>query len=173
MENKRPCVEISVGALTGTVSGTFLWDDEHPGLCTFSSYDKRVYRYYAKLCDGGYVIDKTVLAEDPHIASWAWKQPLQNGRLTSDRDSVFTEEERQEVDEIFLVGLSGAFRDVALMMHFGLDKNDPGEASAFDKVSAEELAAWWMKRGARIGKRMGNTLTWSDGTQEEIIDYGE
>ncbi|SRR6266568_5422193 len=127
---EKLCVQISIGAWTEAVSGTYLWDNKNPGLSYFESYDTRVERFYARLCEGGYVIDKTVLADHPEITHWAIMQPLENGRLE-------------------------------------------GDLGAMDCISATTLALWWLKRGARVGRRIGNMIVWNDGTQEEIIDYGE
>jgi hypothetical protein len=38
----------------------------------------------------------------------------------------------------------------------------------FDKVSAAYLARYWGSRGARIGKRVGESVFWLDSTRQAI-----
>ena len=63
-------------------------------------------------------------------------------------------------------GLEGAFRDVALAAASrAFEPIDYTAAGTFDNVSAAYRAAWWGPCGALIGRRVGDIVLWSDGTQ--------
>jgi hypothetical protein len=69
-----------------------------------------------------------------------------------------------------LPGLGGEFQQLAFLIAHKIGEPTDGSAGPMDSVSAAYRASYWGSRGARIGKRMGNTIHWSDGEQQAIVD---
>lgn len=65
-------------------------------------------------------------------------------------------------------GLQGAFQDLALLAAAKVGEPTDGGAGPFDKVSAVYRAVYWGSRGALIGRRVGDSVVWLDGTQQAI-----
>lgn len=109
---------------------------------SLDSYDKRLDRFYSYLNDGGTVIDK---------------------RFCS-------------VDDIYKYCISGA------LVKFALPDNTRQafsevlkpcskylEADSLDYVSFNLYVDFWRSRGARIGKRVKDSIIWENGRIEEIV----
>lgn len=64
--------------------------------------------------------------------------------------------------------LQGAFQDLAIAAFARMGEPLDASAGMFDKVSAAYLAVYWGLPGARIGKRVGDSVFWLDGTQQAI-----
>jgi len=69
-----------------------------------------------------------------------------------------------------LPGLGGAFQQLAFLIANKVGEPTDGSAGPMDRVSAAYRASYWGSRGARIGKRVGKIICWSDGEQQTIID---
>lgn len=64
-------------------------------------------------------------------------------------------------------GLEGAYQQVAWMT---ANESEPvdGVAGLLDRVSSEYLALYWLKRGAKVGKRVRDTIRWLNGQAQMI-----
>lgn len=124
---------------------------------------KRVYPY---LAEGGYVIDRCPLEDHPHYSSLCLRAPICNGHIEGD-DIKRLSKDAREFAATFSNHMEGAFSQLANATALG-DLDAKEEAGGMDYVSAAYLAAYWQKRGARVGKRKGNTIIWSDGEKQPI-----
>ena len=119
------------------------------------------------LAEGGYVIDLRPLANHPQLYHWVFCSPMPNGHIEGDEIDRFSDKEREIASEL-LFGLEGDFQRVAELAVNRIGEPLDGSAGPFDYVSSTYLAAYWANRGARIGKRVGNILRWSDGSEQVI-----
>ncbi len=159
--------EIIIGALSGSITAQHLYDPpEHPS----QGWTSRVFPLSSALEDlaeGGYVIDLRPLADHPQLRTWVFQAPMSNGRLEGDEIDRLSDEARLAAQQM-LSGLGGDFQRLALFASQRVGEPLDGSAGPFDAVSASYRAAYWGSRGARIGKRVGDTLYWSDGEQQTI-----
>lgn len=91
------------------------------------------------------------------------------GRIEGEDIERFSEELRKTTEQM-LPGLGGAFQQLAFLVAHKIGEPTDGSTGPMDSVSAAYRASYWGSRGARIGKRVGNSLYWSDGEQQTIID---
>ena len=164
--------EVTFAALTGEASGEHLVVPGGNRGYTSGMYgeDGRS-RAVRDLAEGGYVIDLRSLAHSPLIFKWVVQAPMPNGRIEGDDIDRLPDDVRKAAGEMALspFGLQGAFRDLALLAAAKIGEPADGGAGAFDNVSAQYRAAWWGSKGALIGRRVGDTLHWSNGN-EQIIE---
>ena len=92
---------------------------------------------------------------------------MSNGCIEGNEIDRLSENARKAAGEM-VSGLEGAFKDLAMLAAAGIGKPEDGSADGFDDVSAVYRAVYWGSRGALIGRRMGNTLHWSDGREQMI-----
>jgi hypothetical protein len=164
--------EIIIGALTGSISAQHLYDPPEHSSHGFTSCLWPLERALEDLTEGGYVIDLRPLADHPQLRSWVYQAPMSNGRLEGNEIDRFSDEERQAAQQM-LSGLEGDFQKLAYLAAQRIGEPLDGGAGPFDAVSASCRAAYWGSRGARIGKRVGNILYWSDGKQQAIGSPGD
>lgn len=124
----------------------------------------------ACLVEGGFLIDKRPLADDPGYSRWVLNEPLCNGRLSGSIDRL-SPEARQAAAQMG-PWMGGEFRRLAVEMAASEETTD-GSPGPFDRVPADVLADYWRARGARIGKRIGDSIQWSDGSVELIEKRGD
>jgi len=121
------------------------------------------------LAEGGYVIDLRPLADHPQITTWVFQAPMSNGRIEGDEIARLPDDVRKAAGDMAgPFGLQGAFQDLALLAAAKVGEPTDGGAGPFDKVSAAYRAVYWGSRGALIGKRLGDTIQWSNGTRQAI-----
>ncbi|MHB8598391.1 MAG: hypothetical protein ACYDER_16430 [Ktedonobacteraceae bacterium] len=162
--------EVTFAALTGEASGEHLLVPGGNRGSTSGMYSEQgSERALRDLAEGGYVIDLRPLAKHPHITTWVFQAPMPNGRVEGDDIDRLPDDVRKAAGEMAgTFGLQGAFQDLALLAAAKVGEPVDGSAGAFDTVSAAYRATWWGSRGAFIGKRVGDTLRWSNGTQQTI-----
>lgn len=172
MKKNDVCAEVTFAALTNEASGEGLVT---PGSGKGSWSISGMYgesgrlRALQMLAEGGYAIDLRPLAEHPDIAHWVLRSPMPDGRIEGiDIDRLPDEVRRAAADMAPFMG--GDFQSLAFMMsaRAGEPPSNTREAGPFDYVSAAYRAAWWGAKGARIGRRVGDTIVWSDGSVQEI-----
>jgi hypothetical protein len=159
--------EVTIAALTGTISATHLFDPTNPESRASTSGIWPLEHALEDLAPGGYVIDLRPLARHPKLTSWAIRAPIPNGRLEGDEIERFPEGVREEARGQ-TPALADGYRWLTRLLATGAGEPADGSAGPFDGVSAESLAAYWGSRGALIGKRRGRTIYWSDGSQQVI-----
>lgn len=125
------------------------------------------------LAEGGYVIDLRPLAEHPQFTRWVFDAPLPDGRIEGEDIERLPDRVRHAAGEMAAspFGLQGAFHDLAIAAFARMGEPLDGSTGMFDKVSAAYLAMYWGSRGARIGKRVGESVFWLDGTQQAIAPH--
>jgi hypothetical protein len=160
-------IEVCVnGGVTGFGLG-----NHHASHTTFniSANNEKLFvkRALVDLAEGGYVIDKRPLEDHPNLVSLVWLAPLANGRIEGNEIQRFSAAERESA--AFMANMfEGDFQCIAKAAAAGeFDPDDQKDAGGLDYVSASYLAYYWFDHGARIGKRKGNKIIWSDG--EELI----
>ena len=172
MNERTPCALITIAALTGEVSGVHLYD---PGgmYARGGSIEFRCNLQQAlpDLAEGGYVCDLRPLAGHPHLTSWVARAPLPNGDIEGACIQRLPEPVRESASQM-QAWLSDDFRAAATMMAANAGEPSDGSAGPFDHVSAAYLARYWEAKGARIGRRVGKSLRWNDGEDQEIISGG-
>jgi hypothetical protein len=122
----------------------------------------------SRLVDGGYVIDLMPLEANPQLASWVWSSPLSNGHVEGTDISRLPESVRESARQFFQMQfLEGAFHQLAALAS---QPQPSGEepAGPFDYVSSAYLALYWHSRGARVGKRVADSIHWMDGTKQQL-----
>ena len=163
--------EVTFAALTGEAGGVHLVVPGGNRGYTSGMYgeDGRE-RAVRDLAEGGYVLDLRPLADNPLIFKWVVQAPMSNGRIEGNEIDRLPDDARKAAGEMASspFGLQGAFRDLALFAAAGIGEPQDGSSGSFDHVSAAYRAAWWGVKGALIGRRMGNTLHWSDGREQMI-----
>ncbi len=163
--------EVTFAALTGEASGEHLLvPNGNRGYTSGMYAEEGRSRAVRDLAEGGFVIDLRPLADNPQIFKWVVQAPMPNGRIGEDDIDRLSEDERKAAGEMGRspFGLQGAFRDLALLAAAKIGEPQDGGAGAFDYVSAQYRAAWWGLRGALIGRRVGDTLHWSNGNEQTI-----
>lgn len=128
-----------------------------------------------ELAEGGYVIDRRCLFDHPDAISWVAKAPGCDGQIEGGVSNRLSAEARQTA-AMMAPYMGGEFQRLALQMALEPvtipDENVPEEedesAGPNDTVSAAYLARYWGKRGARVGKRVGDILEWNDGEKQQI-----
>ena len=162
--------EVTIAAWTGGISGQHLFNPNSPSSRGSTSGMYSLDRAVADLADGGYIIDLRPLADHPKLTSWVFDKPLSNGHIEGNEIDRLSEDARKAAGKMASspFGLQGAFRDLALFAAAGIGEPQDGSSGSFDNVSAAYRAAWWGVKGALIGRRMGNTLHWSDGKEQMI-----
>jgi hypothetical protein len=156
-----------IGALFGSISAQYLYDPpDHPSQ-GWTTRIGSLEQALLDLAEGGYVIDLRPLADHPLLKTWVFQAPMPNGRISGDEIDRFSDEEREAARQM-LSDLGGDFQKLAYLASQRLGEPLDGSAGPFDAVSASYRAAYWGSRGARIGKRVGNILYWSDGKQQAI-----
>lgn len=167
--------EVVFSAFYGEASGEHLItpDSEYVHGSTTGMYGEAGRaRALQDLAEGGYVIDLRPLAEHPQLVSWVMQAPMANGQIEGDDIDRLPNEVRKAAGEMAigtaLPMLQGEFQDLALAAALRLFEPSDNSAGAFDKVSAQYRASWWGSRGALIGRRVGDTMLWSDGRQQAI-----
>jgi hypothetical protein len=166
-ERRTTFSEVTIAAWTGEVSGQHLSDPKSGSISGNTSGMYDLDRALPALAHGGYVIDLRPLADHPKITSWVFQAPMPNGKIEGEDIDRLSEEARRSAADI-APGMSGAFQDIALLVAAKVGEPTDGGAGPFDSVSAAYRAVYWGSRGALIGKRVGNTLHWSDGRQQAI-----
>lgn len=158
---KRPqYAEVTIAALTGEISGEHLYD---PTSGYASGYTSRIWpleKALANLAEGGYVIDLRPLASHPRLRAWVFAAPISNGRIEDEQIEQYPEELRRTAEQM-LPGLGGEFQQLAFLIAHKIGEPTDGSAGPMDRVSAAYRANYWGSLGARIGKRVGNTIYWS------------
>lgn len=167
---KRPqYAEVTISASTGGIIGKHLCDPTSGYAGGYTSGIWPLEKALADLAEGGYVIDLRPLAAHPDLVVWAFVAPLPNGRIEGEHIERFPEELRETAEQM-LPGLGGEFQQLAFLIAHKIEEPTDGSAGPMDSVSAAYRARYWGSRGARIGKRVGNTIRWSDGEQQTILD---
>jgi hypothetical protein len=159
--------EIILAALTGTISATHLVDPAHPHSRGSTSGIWPLERALADLAEGGYVIDLQPLAAHPQLLSWVLRAPMPNGRLEDEEIERLPDEVREAARDL-MPWPGGEYQWLAFLAATRAGEPADGSASPFDSVSAASLAAYWGSRGARIGRRRGHTIYWSDGQRQPL-----
>ena len=163
--------EITLAALTGAISATHLCDPADPQSRGSTSGIWSLERALEDLAEGGYVIDLRPLAAHPQLLSWVLRAPLSNGRLEDEQIERLPDEVREAARDL-MPWLGGAYQWLAFLAATRSGEPADGSAGPFDGVSAASLAAYWGSRGARIGKRRGNAIDWSDGQRQPLAAPG-
>ena len=161
--------EVTIAAPTGKISGRHLSDPTSGYSGGFTTGIWSLEKALANLADGGYVIDLRPLASHPDLIAWVYAAPLCNGHIEGEEIERFPQELRKTAEQM-LPGLGGAFQQLAFLIAHKIGEPTDGSAGPMDEVSAAYRARYWGSRGARIGKRVGNILCWSDGAQQTIVD---
>jgi hypothetical protein len=126
-------------------------------------YDTRLRAYLGELVEGGYVIDKSKpLAERPSLA---YMSPMCKGALPSGTTEEFHIAPDNFVANAIANESGNPAAGIARMM-LAIPR-----CGAFDYVAPDVYAAWWMRQGARVGQRKGDSIVWSDGSQEAIPEF--
>lgn len=150
---------VTVGAWTGAIIGAHLFEPDSGyapgGSTTFNSTD--LTRALPDLVEGGYVIDERILADDPKIVQYVMQCPLCSGRLTGEKEKV-SEDMRITAAGMFPL-LDGEYKSLAYLLAAGALDNEEG-TTGFDRVSAEEIAVYWLKRGATVGRKVNGEIQW-------------
>lgn len=122
--------------------------------------DRRLGPYLGDVEEGGWIVDKWGIEPDVAAIRRALHSPMPDPDL-----KVGEKLECPEIPDYMVSpgGLQGDFKTLASMR-----KVIGKTYSGLDSVPIEEYAAIWMEWGARIGRRVGNMITWSDGETEEI-----
>lgn len=162
-------VEVTIAALTGEISGQHLYDPASGYASGSTSGIWTLEEALVDLADGGYVIDLRPLASHPRLIAWFFAAPMPNGHIEGEDIERFSEELRKTTEQM-LPGLGGEFQQLAFLITNKIGEPTDGSAGPMDSVSATYRASYWGSRGARIGKRVGNNICWSDGEQQTIID---
>lgn len=118
-------------------------------------YDTRVWSYFGELVDSGYVIDRSALYLQDGYVSWILKEPLVDLSLPFGATSPLP-----TPGDVLLSGLHATAAPVLAGIASG--------AVCGDKVALNVLVDYWRERGARIGKREGNTVRFEDGVTYDI-----
>ena len=162
--------EVTFAAWTGEASGEHLFVPGGNRGSTSGMYGEQGReRALSDLAEGGYVIDLRPLADHQQLTTWVFNAPMSNGRIEGDDINRLSDDVRKAASEMAQpFGLQGAFRDLALLAAAKVGEPVDGGAGAFDTVSAQYRATWWGSRGALIGKRVGDTLHWSNGSEQKI-----
>lgn len=164
----RPYAEIVIGT-TGAVRGEGLYDPPTHNT-HWSASNMWLKRSLGELAEGGYIIDLRPLVEHPNIVSWVVQAPLCSGRIKGDIERL-PDNVRQAAREMAPF-LDGDYQGLAAMAAQSVgEPEDSSSAGPFDSVSAEYLAIYWGSRGARVGKRVGDKIVWSDGDEEPICGW--
>jgi hypothetical protein len=126
-------------------------------------YDSRLKPYYGELVEGGWVLDKSaVLDGKPSLAVLA---PMCQGNLPAGTRDAFGGAKDSFVAQAIAEDTDNPAAAIARMMIAVPD------CGAFDFVAPDVYAAWWAKRGARVGRRHDDKIVWSDGTEESIPPF--
>jgi len=161
--------EIRIAALTGEISADILIDDLESGVSRSVTFQHPfLEQALPDLAEGGYVIDLRPLANHPKLTTWVWQAPMPSGRIAGEEINRFSDEMR-EAAQSMLPGMEGTFQDITRLVVKRVGEPDDGSAGPLDYVSAYYRARWWHQHGARIGKRVGESIHWSDGTQQAIL----
>lgn len=167
-ERRTQFSEVTFAALTGEASGTHLAVPGRYSGSTSGMYGEQGREWALRdLAEGGYVIDLRSLADNPHIFRWVVEAPMSNGRIEGNDIDRLSDTARQTAGEMAPF-LGGDFQLLAALAATKFGEPQDGGAGMFDSVSAAYRALWWGEKGARIGRRVGDTLHWSDGTQQAI-----
>ena len=149
-EERFALLQVALGGVSGqTVDGAS---------CTV--YDRRLMPYLGEVVEGGYVLDKrSVLEEKPSLAllSPMCRGDLPAGTVRRFRDSVPHPEE-SIVAQAIVQSPEHPLRGLVALMLL-----DGAELESFDEVAPDVFAAWWARRGARVGRRRGNEIVWANG----------
>ena len=159
--------EITIAAWTGEISAEHLYDppsQPHRGSTSGIWYLEHALE---DLAEGGYVLDLRPLADHPHIASWAVRSPMPNGRIDGDDIDRLSDKARKAAGEM-IDAFQGDLKKIAILASTSFGEPLDGTAGPFDYVSSTSRVLFWGSRGALIGKRVGNLLYWSDGRQQTI-----
>lgn len=105
-------------------------------------YDTRLSAYYGDLAEGGIVCDKRPCKDHPDMVHMVVSGPMRGSYLPEKTKNGFNGNESCE---------------------------DARDAGGFDYVSTDLYLGLWRSMGARIGKRVGDTIEWEDGTIESIV----
>lgn len=159
--------EIVIAAWTGAISATHLCDPAHPGCHGSTSGIWSPAHALPNLAEGGYVIDLRPLADHPQVSAWVFQSPLSNGQIDGEEIARLPTEVREAARDL-APGMAGDFQRIAEAMAARAGEPPDRTAGPFDAVSAASRAAYWAARGARIGRRTGGWLIWSDGARQPI-----
>ena len=159
--------EITIAALTGEVSAKEFYDPPTQPSRGSVSGIWSLERAWENLADGGYVIDLRPLAPHPKLFTWVYQAPMPNGCIEGNEIDRLSAGARESAGQM-LYGLQGEYQQLAFLASKGIGEPIDGSAGPFDYVSASYRAMYWGSRGARIGKRVGNAIHWSDGRQQVI-----
>lgn len=164
------CASITVGA-SGDVRGVHHYDPTS-GYARGGSTDFRstLQRALPDLAEGGYVFDLRPLAEYPQLTHWVFRCPLHNGDIEGEFVQRLPEPVRQAAEQL----QPSLFGDMALAAMLMTTSNQEARtekepAGSFDRVSAAYLAGYWRRRGARVGRRIGDLVRWEDGEIQPIM----
>ncbi len=114
-----------------------------------SSYDRRFKACWARIEEGGYLLDKRPVGRDA----------LVNGVLSGpmlDVDATETSPCPKPSDAM-VAGMEGAFG--GLLAQRAADETWRG----LDRVPMLDYLAFWAALGARVGRRIGDHIAWADG----------
>lgn len=104
--------------------------------------DLEIEKYFVYLTEGGTVIDKRSIESVDIITDWVVKGPMLDETLPPDTKKVLFQGE--------------------------LACTDAKDCSGIESVSLNLYCQLWESLGAKIGKRAGNTIEWSNGEKYEI-----
>lgn len=126
-----------------------------------SGYETDVEGNLHRMASLGIFVDKRLVSDDPRFVGWIMRDPI------VDTDLNDGESERcPQPSEMLLAGLEGAFAVMARQR-----ATDP-KYRGLDSWSVAEYVAVWLDRGARVGQRNQDTMTWvqkgKDDTEEKI-----
>lgn len=117
--------------------------NSHGPPSSITTYDTRLERYYCRLQENGYVIDKRNVSDDLLIHN-VISGPMDDPSLPLNTIHPFMSDARAYMGE---------------------------KLGSFDNVSSDIYKAFWKKLGARIGHRKGNLIEWDNGASEPIINF--
>lgn len=109
--------------------------------CSITIYDKRLNAYLGNLVEGGTVIDKRTCAESD-VIQYVFNGPMLKETLPSGT--------------------------VDRMWEKGPMPYDGSEYRSSDFIALDLYISFWKNLGARIGKRIGDSIHWNDGEIQAI-----
>ena len=130
-------------------------------------YDSRLKAYYGEVVEGGFVIDKSKpLNMKPGLA---YRSPMCKGCLNPGAVDRMPDCS----DSIVAHAIADDAGNPASYLAKLAIATAGSEFGGFDFVAPDLYAAWWLKHGARVGKRNCGTIMWSDGVSELIPLFEE
>jgi len=128
-------------------------------------YDTRLRAYYGEVVEGGFVIDKSkVLDKKPGLAI---SSPMCKGCLNPGVVDAMPDPSDSIVAHAIANDPNNPMKGLAQ-----LAVATKGKFGGLDFIAPDLFAAWWLEKGARVGKRVGDFIEWTDG-KEQIPKFEE